>query len=138
EDGAVVAQPVEVAQIELADVGNPLDGHDQSLEDEAPREHRRLQAQRLRHLRPEDATAAELHPASIGQLDLRLHARLRVRKVAGTELRAREPEPTVELLDHADQLGEVRPFFHYDAFDQMQFREMCEIDRIGPEDASDD
>src|SRR3989454_12037181 len=99
----MVAQPVEVAQIELADVGNPLDGHDQSLEAEAPREHRRLQAQRFRHLRPEDATAAALHPTPLGKMDLRLHAPLRAREVAGPELAARAPEPTVALLDYAAQ-----------------------------------
>src|SRR5207249_5626980 len=138
KDGAVVAQPIEVAQVELADVGDPLDGHDQSLEAEAPGEHRRLQAQWLRHLRPENAAAAELHPTAIRQLDLWLHARLRVRKVSGTELGARETEPTIELLDHADQLSEVRAFLHHDALDLMEFRQMREVDRIGPEDASDD
>src|SRR5437879_11031179 len=98
----------------------------------------RSEAERLRHLGPEDAAPAELHPRPIGQLDLRLHARLRVREVAGTKLRAGEAEPAVELLDHADQLREVGAFLHDDALDLMEFREVREVNRIRAEDASDD
>src|SRR5438046_7562880 len=41
QDRAVVPQPVEVAQVQLPNVGEPLDRHDESLEAEAPGQDRR-------------------------------------------------------------------------------------------------
>src|SRR5438552_2431703 len=61
-DCRMVPEPIEVAQIQLTDVGDPFDRHDHPFEAEAPREHGRLQTERRRHLGPEDAAPAELHP----------------------------------------------------------------------------
>src|SRR5438094_157344 len=90
QDRAVVPQPVEVAQVQLPNVGEPLDRHDESLEAESPGQDRRIDPEGDRHLRPEDAAPSELHPAAVGGLAFGLHARLRVGKVTGPELPAGE------------------------------------------------
>src|SRR5213595_2711357 len=138
QDRAVVPQPVEVAQVELPNVGEPLDRHDESLEAEAPGQDRRIDPEGDRHLRPEDAAPSELQPAAVGGLAFRLHARLRVGKVTGPELHAGEAEPLVERLDRADQLGEVRALFHHHAFDLVEFRQMFPVRGVGPEVPADD
>src|SRR3990170_3332085 len=50
EDRAVVPQPVEVAQVELPNVGDSFDRHDHALEAESPREDGRLDPEGLRDL----------------------------------------------------------------------------------------
>src|SRR5947208_3346003 len=138
QDRAVVPQPVEVAQVQLPNVGEPLDRHAESLEAEAPGQDRRIDPEGDRHLRPEDAAPSELHPAAVGGLAFRLHTRLRVGKVTGPELHAGEAEPLVERLDRADQLGEVRALFHHHAFDLVEFRQMFPVRGVGPEVPADD
>src|SRR5207245_11358142 len=96
---AVGTKPVPIARVQLPDVRDAFDGHDHPLQAQAPREDGRLQAEWLRDLGPENPAPAQLHPATVRPLDLRLHARLRVRELSGPELRARDAEPSVELLD---------------------------------------
>src|SRR5437667_11526065 len=64
-DCRMVPEPIEVAQIQLTDVGYPFDRHDHRCEAEAAGEHGRRQTGRRRHLGPEDAAPAELRPPPI-------------------------------------------------------------------------
>src|SRR5207244_13651433 len=59
QDRAVVPQPVEVAQVQLPNVGEPLDRHDETLEAEAPGQDRRIDPEGGRHPRPGGAAPAE-------------------------------------------------------------------------------
>src|SRR5438132_5154500 len=137
-DCRMVPEPIEVAQIQLTDVRDPFDRHDHAFEAEAPGERGRLQTERRRHLGPEDAAAAELHPPPGRDLSFGLHARLRVEKEPRSELYAGLAEPSIERFDRADQLREIRAVFHHDAFNLMKFRQMFPVDRIGTEVAADD
>src|SRR5438876_12238055 len=74
----MVPEPIEVAQIQLTDDGDPFDRHDHAFEAEAPCEHGRLQTERRRHLGPEDAAPVEPLPPPIRDLTFGLHAQLRV------------------------------------------------------------
>src|SRR6266487_6533810 len=138
DDRAVIPEPVQIAQVQLPDVRDALDRHDDSLEPEPPGEDGRPQAERAGDFRPEDAAPAEFEPSAVGQLTLRLHARLRVREIAGPELHPREAEPAVEFLNHADELREVRALLHDDALDLVELGQVLPVDRVGPEVAADD
>src|SRR2546430_4146874 len=137
-DCRMVPEPIEVAQIQLTDVRDPFDCHDHAFEAEAPCEHGRLQTERGRHLGPEDAAPTELHPPPIRDLSFGLHARLRVGKDSGSDLRAGETAAWIERFNGADQLREVRAVFHHNAFNLVKFRQMLPVDRIGTEVAADD
>src|SRR2546430_11683693 len=134
----MVTEPVEIAQVQLTDVRDPFECHDDTLETETPGEHGRLQTEGRRHLRPEDSASPEFHPPTVRGLSLGLHARLRVGEESRPELHAGEAEPSVERLDRADQLRQVRPVFHHDPFNLVELREVLPVDRIGTEVAADD
>src|SRR5204862_8174051 len=63
QDRAVVPQRVEVAQVQLPNVGEPLNRHDGSLEAEPPGQDRRIDPERDRRLPPEHRAPPDLHPA---------------------------------------------------------------------------
>src|SRR5713226_4234408 len=65
DDRPMVSEPVEIAQVELPDVRDALDRHDDPFQAEPPREDGRLESEGRGHLGPEDPAPAELHPTSV-------------------------------------------------------------------------
>ena len=123
---------------QLPNIPNPILNHRRSLQTQSPsiNPHIPWQAHRLQHLGSEHAAIANLDPLIQSFMETKdLHARFRIRVVSGLEAQIVDTHFREEDFHEADESAQCQAVVGNDAFDLVEFGEVCSVDALVAEDA---
>ena len=123
---------------QFPNIPHPILDHRRSLQTQSPsiNPHIGRQAHRLQHLGSEHAAIANLDPLIQSLMEAEdLHAGFRIRVVSGFEAQIVDTHFREEDFHEADEAAQGQAVIRNDAFDLVEFGEMCGVDALVAEDA---